>query len=407
MTVGFCELFLSPFAIALGAANVTVGLIATLPQVIGDVSQLGTMRLIAVLGSRKRLVSMGIGLQAFALFGMTFVPRLPSFRVFFLLVACILYWVAWMVITPAWQSWMGALVPEDSRGAFFARRNRIVQSVTFVALICGGVILHAFPGEASTRGFLILIKLGILGRLLSLLSIGLQKDIPDSSKKSNVFSFGDFLKTLHRHNYGRFVLYTALFALAVNISGSYFIPYVLEELHLSYVHFMILVAVMVGAKSLTLPVWGQLSDRYGSRKLLALSCGLFCLPPLLVALSPNFYYLAAVQLVAGLGIGGFELCSFNFMLDGTAPEHRTRSAAYYQVLTGLGIITGALIGGFLLRTALLGRNVYVSVFVVSGTIRVLLSLIFLPLIREVREVPHVSYRQLLARLVRFQKAVVE
>lgn len=335
-------------------------------------------------------------------------PVFESWRLWFLLLTNILYWVFWMAITPAWQSWMGDLVPEEGRGRYFAKRNRIVQMTTFVALVLGGWLLHRF------ETFLILIGLGTIGRLLSLFFVGRQTDLPEKPAGGREVSFVEFLQTVHRNNFGRFVLFIAFFGFAVNISGSYFIPYVLEELRFSYLQLMSLFAVLIAFKSLTVPVWGRLSDRYGSLKLLGLASVLFCLTPFLWIASKNYLYLLSIQTVAGVAIGGFELCSFNFLLDGTEPRHRTRFAAYYQVLSGVGIVVGAIVGGLLLKQAPFGAAAagaapaaYLAVFLVSGSLRFLLCLVFLPLIREVRRVEPISYPKLLGLLVRFQKVVVE
>src|SRR5262245_39784962 len=103
-------MFFGPLAIFLGATGITVGLLSTLPQVIGDLSQLATSSLVKFLGSRKRLVLFGIAGQAVCLFGIIILVLRPWQGLVVFLILSILYWSAWIVITPAWQSWMGDLV---------------------------------------------------------------------------------------------------------------------------------------------------------------------------------------------------------------------------------------------------------------------------------------------------------
>lgn len=401
-------MFLGPLAIFLGAADVAVGLLATVPQVAGDLCQFATSSLVKILGSRKRLVLLGIAGQAACLLGAIALVLRPWHGLAVLMVLSILYWSAWMVITPAWQSWMGDLVPASERGRYFGWRSRWIQIATFGALVAGGLLLEFFRSRNAALGFAWLMALALLGRLLSLVFVGFQKDVraaPEESGERD--TFGAFVKSLRSNNFGRFVLFTALFAAAVNVSGSYFVPFVLDELRFSYARFMILLALMFGTKFLTMPMWGHLSDRYGSRRLFALSCAFFCLPPLLLLVSRHFVYLFLVQIVGGLAVGGFELCSFNFLLDNTEPKHRTRAAAYYQVLTGLGIVGGAVTGGVLLKHAPWGLMPFTAVFLISGVLRVILCLALIPGIREIRKVPHVTYRELAGRLVRFQKSITE
>ena len=220
-------------------------------------------------------------------------------------------------------------------------------------------------------------------------------------------SFVGFLKTIHRNNFGRFVLFVALFAVAMNVASPYFVQYMLDELRFSYLQFMAVFAAMIGVKFVTIPFWGRFSDRYGTRKLLVPSCLLLSLTPLLWLWSSNFYYILFIQIVAGVGIGGFELLSFNFLLDSTRPEDRTRNAAYYQVLMGVGIVAGSVVGGLIMKFSLFDDKTYFAIFLLSALLRLAISAGFLPRLKEIREVESISYRKLLSQVLRFQKSVVE
>ena len=404
LTVGFAELYFSPFAIFLGAADVILGLLSTLPQLAGAISQLVTPVLVKKIGSRKRVVLSGVAAQGGMLLFFMLSPFFHPYHLFFLLAVACLYWISWMITVPAWESWMGDIVPEKRRGAYFGRRNQIIQLVMFGALVGGGWILNLFQ---TYRGFLILIVLGLIGRLLSLIFIGKQTEPRGTDGTGPVPSFVGFLKTIHRNNFGRFVLFVALFAVAMNVASPYFVQYMLDELRFSYLQFMAVFAAMIGVKFVTIPFWGRFSDRYGTRKLIIPSCLLLSLAPLLWLCSSNFYYILFIQIVAGVGIGGFELLSFNFLLDSTRPEDRTRNAAYYQVLMGVGIVAGSVVGGLIMKFSLFDDKTYFAIFLLSALLRLAISAGFLPRLKEIREVESISYRKLLSQVIRFQKSVVE
>jgi MFS family permease len=346
---------------------------------IGDLFHLASPRLVAAFRSRKRVVLAAVALQGLALTLASFSPRLEDFRLAFLFGAASFYWIFCSIAGPAWQSWMGDLVPPPERGRFFAQRNRLTQVITFAALLIGGAVLQLRP---DLTGFLILLGLGTLGRGLSFFFISQQTDVPPPELDAPAVSFRTFLGAMHRNNFGLYVLYASVFSFAVNLSASYFTPYMLEELNLSYLEFMALIAVMVGTKFLAAPVWGRWIDRSGSRKPLVAACAVFCLPPLLWTVSQSYPYLIALQIVAGVAIGGFELGSFNFLLENTAPRDRTRFVAYYEVLTGIGVVAGAVAGGLILRyAAFQGLAPYFAVFLASGLLRVFVSALLLPRLR--------------------------
>jgi MFS family permease len=317
-------------------------------------------------------------LQAVILALMPLAPRLGFSPLGFLFGATSLYWIACSIAVPAWQSWMGELVPTSDRGRFFAERNRISQLLMFAALLGGGFILQALP---NAQGFAVVLGLGVVGRLLALSFFRLHRDIPLPPPEDASATLGRFLRGINRTKFGRYVLFASFFAFAVNLSASYFTPYLLTELKFSYLEFVALLAVMIGARFLTAPAWGRLIDRHGSRKPLAVACLLFCLAPLLWTLSQNLPYLIFLNVVSGIAAGGFELCSFNFMLENTAPEERTRFAAYHELFTGLGIVSGAVAGGLLIRYAPSGFSPYFMAFLASGALRAFLAAVFLPRLR--------------------------
>jgi MFS family permease len=85
--------------------------------------------------------------------------------------------------------------------------------------------------------------------------------------------------------------------------------------------------------------------------------------------------------------------------------------AYHNVLMSIGVFCGALLGGWLgqaLPTHLnLGgmtlswRSALLGVFLVSGVARLLIALVFIPHLREVREVPPMSTSGLIFRVSGF------
>jgi MFS family permease len=383
LTVGFAEVFFSPFALFLGAAHILFGLYSTLPQLIGALSQILTPSLSSRIGSRKRLVLMGVSGQGFLLILMAFLPFLSGSRLGWLFLITSLYWMCWMILTPVWQSWMGELVPEFQRGRYFGARNRWIQVVTFLALIAGGWILNRFQSDTQRtyQGFLILFLLGALGRILSLIFLQRQNDLLPSPEENDPLSFRRFIKIMPRHSFGLFALYSALFSVAVNIAGPFFISYMLQERRFTYLEFMILLATMVASKFLFLPLWGRLSDRFGSQAPFKAACLLFSLIPFFWLFSSDFFYLLGVHFYSGIALAGFELSSFNFLLDGTEPKNRTRFTSYFESLVGVGTVLGAVIGGICLQSLPFSLNAYSTLFLVSGICRLLLSFLFLPRIQ--------------------------
>lgn len=411
---GFGESYLGAYGLYLGASNPQIGLLASLPQLVGAFFQFASVRVIRSLQKRKTVIMGGVILQA-----LTWVPIIgyplffPRFKVPALIGLAVLYFISGSMATPAWTSLVGDLVHPRRRGRFFGRRNRLISILSFVSLCAGGVILH-LTGKWNWEGvgFAFIFILACAARLASAYYVYQMMDPPYRSSSSDEFSVWDFLRNGRRSNFGRFVAYAAGMHFSVQVSGPFLTPYMLRDLHFSYLQFMMAAAASVLAQFLTLNGWGRLADRFGNRKVLQLTGYLLPGIPLLWLLSTHFFPILLIQMFAGFAWAGFSLALGNYLLDVVSPPKRAQCVALYNSANAIGIFLGALLGGGLtlrLPNELLLYGFQMTLvsnllflFVLSSVLRFAVSFFFLPLIREVREVPSMEARDLFVRIVQLR-----
>lgn len=399
--IGFGESFFAAFAVFLRANNIHLGLLSSLPLLLGSLAQLCSNRLIKFFRSRKKVV------VAFALLqGMMYIPIalvffLGNLSVEFLIFFACLYWIAGMILSPAWNSWMGDLVREKIRGSYFGIRSKITGFATFSTYMIAGFVLQQFTGDVTLQytGFTVIFCLAFSSRILSVIFLMKKYDPPFQIVREAEFSFTEFIRQARYRNYGRFVLYLSLMNASVYISAPYFTPFMLYDLKMSFMTFTIVNAAAILTKIFFIPVWGRLSDRFGTRKVLSLTGFLMPLAPLLWVFSHDMYYIIAIQLYSGFIWAGFEISSFNFIFDTTTPQKRATGVAYYNVINGVAIFAGSMIGGVLVRYNSLFWSKYLFVFIVSCVIRYVASLVFLPKLKEVRQVEDIGYPRLFFKVI--------
>jgi MFS family permease len=398
--VGFGESFFSAFAVFLRATSTQLGLLGSLPQTIGALLQLFSSKLLMHFKSRKSLSVVFSSLQALMYLFVALVFFFGELKVWLLILFVCLYWAFSTLITPAWSSWMGDLVSEKSRGEYFGRRNKIAGFVTFATFTAGGYLLQEFADGTTTQylGFVVLFFLALVSRIISTVYLSRQYEPDYVVDKKLQFSFWQFLKEARFHNYGLFVIYLGFMNLAVYIASPFFTPYMLEHLGFDYATFTIVTATALVVKFITMPIWGKLSDKYGTKKVLAASGFLMPIVPILWIFSHDVLYLIAIQAYSGFAWAGFEVASFNFIFDSTSREKRATCVAYYNVVVGLLIFVGAMLGSALLKF-IPDVTGYFVVFLVSYVARSLTSIFFLPHLRERREVSRISYRKLVFKAV--------
>jgi EmrB/QacA subfamily drug resistance transporter len=99
--------------------------------------------------------------------------------------------------------------------------------------------------------------------------------------------------------------------------------------------------------TVTVPVWGKLSDLYGRRLFYQLGIGVFLLGSVLSGFSTSMGQLIAFRAVQGLGAGALIPLGMTIIGDVYTLEERTRMQAYFSGVWGFASVVGPIVGGFI------------------------------------------------------------
>jgi MFS transporter, DHA1 family, tetracycline resistance protein len=94
------------------------------------------------------------------------------------------------------------------------------------------------------------------------------------------------------------------------------------------------------------PIQGSLSDHFGRRSVILISCTGLGLDFILMALAPNLWWLLLGRLISGITAASFSTAGA-YIADITPPEKRAASFGLIGVAFGVGFVTGPLLGGLL------------------------------------------------------------
>lgn len=100
--------------------------------------------------------------------------------------------------------------------------------------------------------------------------------------------------------------------------------------------------------SISLPIVGKLSDRYGRKKLFVVEIALFGLGSLFVALSPSFGLYLAARFLQALGGGGIFIIGSSHILSTVEPEKQAKYLGMLGAMNGVAAVLGPNVGSFLL-----------------------------------------------------------
>lgn len=409
--IGFTDTFIAPYALAMGAGAGVIGILSSAPNLVGAFFQNLSASISDRLGSRQALVNPAVLMHALMLIPIISIPYFfKSHEIFFLALFYTAFVSLNLLAFPAWSSMMADHVPESERGRVFGMRNRVFGITNVSSMFLAGSILYMvqrfMPARGATLspysgvfGFTIIFTIAFAARLASWNFLTKMYEPPLDIRAEHRFTIWSFLKRLPRANFGRFVIFVAAMNFTVNISGPFLPVYMIRDLKFNYLTYTIITLTATLTIFFMMNWWGLHADHIGNRRVIRLSSFFLPLIPFIWIFSHNVWYLVAAQVFAGFFWAGFNLSSSNFIYDAVTPEKRTRCIAYYSVINCLAIFLGALTGAGLIKILppILGYSI-MPLFMISAIGRTLV-VIFLSNFREVRQVKHVSHRDLFYSII--------
>lgn len=368
--VGMGESYLPAFALAAGLGEVAAGLVATLPLVAGAVLQLISPAAVRRLGSHKRWVVLCAACQGLAFVPLAIGAYSGSVAGWLVFGMAAIYWGAGLATGPAWNTWAGTLVPDNIRTCFFARRTRFSQIGTLAGFVAGGCTLQfAKSWNSSIAPFAVLFLGAAIARSISAAFLARQSEPQPPDHNHRKVCWRDLIGRSRGRADGPLLMYLFAVQAAAQFAGPYFTPFMLKQIHFSYLEYVLLIGVSFAAKAVALPSLGRLARRIGARQLLWIG-GLGIVP---VAgfwlISINFAFLVVVQVAAGLAWAAYELAMFLLFFEAIPEKERTSVLTIYNVGNAVATAVGALLGGSVLWTVGKQPETYLAIFGLSSVAR--------------------------------------
>ena len=111
-------------------------------------------------------------------------------------------------------------------------------------------------------------------------------------------------------------------------------------------HYSWVFSAYLVTSTVTVPVWGKLSDLYGRRLLYQIGIGIFLLGTLLSGFSTSMTELIIFRAIQGLGAGALVPLGMTIIGDIFTVVERAKMQAYFSGVWGLSSIIGPVVGGF-------------------------------------------------------------
>ncbi|MEO6588007.1 MAG: MFS transporter, partial [Pyrinomonadaceae bacterium] len=112
-------------------------------------------------------------------------------------------------------------------------------------------------------------------------------------------------------------------------------------------HYSWVFSAYLVTSTVTVPVWGKLSDLYGRGLLYQIGIVIFLVGSVLSGMSGSMTQLIIFRAIQGLGAGALVPLGMTIIGDIFTLEERAKMQAYFSGVWGLSSVVGPVVGGFI------------------------------------------------------------
>ena len=156
------------------------------------------------------------------------------------------------------------------------------------------------------------------------------------------------------------------------------LPTIIGDLHGTQRQYTWVITAALLATTVSTPIWGKLADLFDKKLLVQIAIGIFVAGSVAAGFSHTVPFLLSMRVVQGLGMGGLTALVQAIMGSIIAPRERGRYAGYMGAVMAVSTVSGPLLGGLIVDTALGWRWTFfvcvplavIALFVIRATLHV-------------------------------------
>lgn len=373
--------FMTGFALHLGAKELVIGLLSTIPPLLTLLQPFMTYW-VDEHTERRRFVLPAYGLNkgawwpviALALF-------LPDRALLAALLAAMAVWhLAGISYGPQFSAWFSDVIPPDHRGRTY---GGMLTYSTAVAL-CVSIPASRLVDVVSSRtGFISVFAFGAVFGLVGLVVLSRIPHIPRLVPAERKRIAARISEPFRDTRYRRLIWYFIAWTFANGMFGQFPILFLRDTLEMSYTVINLHVTVIPGVVGLlSYSTVGWLVDKFGNRPLSAIAVAGLIAWPILWLISPwgtpayQNAIIGLAQLTAGAAVAILAITHFNMMISFAPDDRRSQYLAGTSAVLGIFGAVSPLLGTALM-TSLRGAAIPIGGLGSLGNFQIL-CLVTLP-----------------------------
>jgi MFS family permease len=368
--------FLSVFVVRLGASNLMVSLLTSLPALVMTFSSIPAGRIVE---RQHDLVRYTNRIRIFHRASFLLIAMLPFFVNKALVAIIVVIWaiksIPATLLESSWMAVVADVIPPERRARVNGTRWAILSVVTAASTAAFGYILDRLPFPLNYQIVFFVSFVGGMAGIYFFGQLRIPENIPPEREKSAVIPFKQRVRSyMHAMNEPAFVKYeiaATVLRFGVNLPAALYTIYWIRTLGASDLW----IGWQATAGKLALVagyiVWGRLISRKGYRTPLLICVTLLGLYPVLTGLAKDQLWLPFIAVAQGFFVTGVDISFFDTLLAVSPTKGRPSFIALNTMLANLTLFFAPLVGNFLADQV--GIPV---VFFIAGGFHVLTAVLF-------------------------------
>jgi hypothetical protein len=404
LNIGLSESYFAAFMLALGMTEIVSGMGTVIPQFIGVLFQLLSIRRFFTRYSLRRRLVLFLSLQALSFLPLILAGIYQMNSPSLVIGMMSLYWASLLSLNPPWNRLMGHTIPVPFRIKFFSLRSQFAQFSVFIGLIASGLTLYVVKDKVSELSIFVgIFTMGLFLKCMSIFEVHFNHrdyDLPPGSEER--IRLRDFLKRLRGSDQGKLFTFFFFFYIAIYFSAPYFGPYMLKKLRLNYLEFMTITSLSYFGRVFMFKMLHNRARAGHVEKLLLISAVGISINPLMWSFSQSFWWIVTIEFLSGCWWAGFELSTILLYYQKIDDKERTSIITYIALLNTLGMFLGSLLGALFMKILPGEINQYLILFIIGAFLRVAV-VVFAPQMNFRGQMPELithSFRSPIAALTR-------
>ncbi|MCD6496634.1 MAG: MFS transporter [Candidatus Aenigmarchaeota archaeon] len=377
--------FFGAFALALGADNTYIGLLASVPLIFWTVAQYPAAKAVDRNGNRKLITLASLAASRLLIIPLILLPTMHMANpLAFLIVFVSMSSFFNAFSNPSWASWIADIVPANIRGRFFSTRLRKYTAASIIALLFSAGVFTVFP-KTDLGGFQLIFSVGAAAGIISLYFIYRMKD--PGIESAHIASASSIMYFWKNRAMRKFILIFFVWQFGVTLSVPFYVVRLVKYLGAGYEWVSFQVILMSVSMLVFHKTWGRYLDRFGSRVVLSLCALGAAFYPFFWLFVRAPYQIIPIEIMSGIAWSGVNIAYFSYMLEISPSQKRHFHLALFYIVFGLAGILGPLAGSSISAlsagSSFLGFEGLEIVFFFSWLIRLAGAVMFIKFLDEI------------------------